>query len=158
MVIRNLSELLKNRIFLNVATADNSGQPNAAPKFILKYETPHLYLIDYVMVKTIQNLRVNPRVSLSFMDINNLEGYRLNGTAELIESGEIFDTLSGEFQKKILRLSADRLIEGVRTGKKTEHYELEMPDKFIIIKAQLAEVTRIGSGGDLYRESGQAIT
>ena len=147
-----LTELLKGREFVSVGTADKDAKPNAAPKFLLKFEKPHIYLIDYSFATTTENLRVNPRAALSFMDLENLEGYRLYGTVELIEKGVEFKRLGKEVEKKNIRLSADRVIEATRTGKRYQHFALERPDKFVVIKFRVLETTKIGARGDFYRE------
>ena len=153
MVISNIEKLLKGREFITIATADNEGLPNAAPKFLLKYETPYLYIVDYAIAKTADNLRKNPRASLSVMDLHNLEGYRLNGTTELIEQGAEHERLAAELRKSLVRLSASRVIEGLQTGKRHEHFELEMPDRFVVIKFRIREAVKIGTSGDLYKET-----
>jgi hypothetical protein len=158
MAMEGLSKLLRTREFVSFATADLSGQPNAAPKLLLKYEKPFVYLIDYSVAKTVENLRVNPKAALSLMDLENLEGYRMIGTAELIEKGEEFQRFSKELEKKLLQLSATRVIEGSRTGKKYAHYELEISDKFVVVKFKIVEATKIGTQGNLYRESGHEIS
>jgi cysteine-rich repeat protein len=46
-----------------------------------------------------ENIKMNPRVSLSFMDNDALLGYQLNGSVEIIDSGEECDdgnTVSGD--------------------------------------------------------------
>lgn len=152
MFTDQLKKILKSREFLSIATADKDGQPNAVPKFLLKVDAPYIYLIDYTIGQTIENLRVNPRASLSLMDVDNLEGYRINGTVEIIESGPDHDQLAKELDKKSLQLSADRVIEGMRTGKKHKHYELEIPDKFVTMKVKVHDVVKIGPRGELFRE------
>ena len=147
-----IEKLLTSREFINLATADKSGAPNAAPKFLLKFEKPFIYLIDYSFGRSYDNLRTNPKASLCFMDLDNLEGYRMSGPVELIENGEEFDKLSKEFQRKTLRLTADRVIEGSRTGKRYEHFELEIPDRFVVIKFRNEEWTKIGTRGEFFRE------
>ena len=149
-----IEPLLKGRTFLSVATADKTGRPNAAPKFLLKFEKPYVYLIDFSFATTTKNLKDNPQTSLSFMDMDNLEGYRLYGSVELIEKGPAFRQLSKEFERRTIQLSAERVIEGSRTGKKYGHYELEMPNKFVVIKVKLEEMTKIGTRGNFYREKG----
>ncbi len=158
MGMEGLSKLLRAREFVSFATADLSGQPNAAPKLLLKFEKPHVYLIDYSVAKTVENLRANPKAALSLMDLENLEGYRMIGPAELIENGEAFEHFSRELEKKLIQLSATRVIEGSRTGKKYAHYELEISDKFVVIKFKIEEVTKIGTQGNLYRERGHEIS
>ncbi len=152
MVIKAIIELLKGREFVSVATVGKNGEPNAAPKFILKIETPFIYLVDYTIAQTVENLKINPRASLSFMDIENLEGYRLNGAAELIERGQVFDALSQELHRRIVKLSASRVIEGMRSGKKSGHFELEMPDRFVVLKIRIKDAAKIGSRGGLWKE------
>ena len=148
----DIASLLKGREFLSVATADKTGKPNAEPKFLLKFEKPYLYLIDYSFATTTENLKENPRASLSFMDLDNLEGYRLYGSVELIKKGKEYKKIGQEVERKVLRLSADRVIEGSKTGKKYRHYELDVPDKFVAIKFKIEETTKIGPRGDFYRE------
>ncbi len=145
-------ELLKGKEFLSLATADKTGKPNAAPKFLLKFEKPHVYLVDYSFATTTANLKVNPQACLSFMDIDNLEGYRVYGSVELIEQGKEFKRLAQEVERRNIQLSADRVIEASRTGKKYSHFALERPDKFIVIKFKIEESTKIGTRGDFYRE------
>ena len=61
MVIKKKAlELLKHREFISVATCDFHGQPNAASKFILRIENDSIYLVDYIIGRTFQNLRINP--------------------------------------------------------------------------------------------------
>ncbi len=151
--IEKITRLLKGRAFLSLATADTTCRPNAVPKFFLKFDAPCLYLIDYTIARTVDNLRSNPRASIALMDLEALEGYRLSGPVELVENGPEFQALSKEINKKLLKLSADRVLEAVKTGKKSEHFELELPDKFIAIKFKIEDVVKIGPRGDLYREN-----
>lgn len=145
-------ELFKGREFISVGTSDKDCKPNNAPKFLLKYEKPYVYLIDYSFATTTENLRMNPQAALSFMDLENLEGYRLFGSVELIEKGKEFEKLAGEVERRNIQLSTDRVLEGMRTGKKYRHFALERPDKFVVIKFKTEEATRIGARGDFYRE------
>ena len=151
----NLSQLLRGREFVSIASADAKGRPNNAPKFLLKFEKPYIYLIDYSYGTSHDNLKANPQACLSFMDMENLEGYRIYGTVELIEKGPAFKTIAKEVEKRLISLSTTRVIEGVRTGKKFTHYELEMPDRFAVIKFKIVELTKIGTRGDFYRETDQ---
>jgi general stress protein 26 len=148
----NLSQLLKGREFVSFASADLKGQPNNAPKMLLKFEKPYIYLIEFSYGRTHDNLKANPQACLSFMDLENIEGYRIYGTVELIEKGPEFKALAKELEKKQIQLSTTRVIHAVRTGKKYEHFELEMPDKFSVIKFKIVEITKIGTRGDFFRE------
>ena len=93
MELIDLEGLLEKVRFLVVATVDEKGQPDATPKLFLKYESPFVYLVDYSFATTNKNLKTRPKASLSFVDVENLDGYRLNGPIELIAEGEEFDRL-----------------------------------------------------------------
>ena len=104
--------------------------------------------------KTISNLRENPKASVSFMDLDALEAYRLNGTAQVIERGPVFDAVLKGWNKKLVQLSTDRVIEAVRTGKRRNHYEMEMTEHLAVIKVRVETVIKIGRRGDIWKETG----
>ena len=147
-------ELFEKREFVSVATVTPDGRPNTAPKFFFRAKGDFIYLIDYVLGKTVTNLKENPRVSVSFMDMDSLEAYRLNGAAKLIEKGRIFEQVLKEWDKKMVKMATDRVIDAVKTGKKHGHYELEMTEKFIILKIKIENIVKIGRRGDIWKEAG----
>ncbi len=149
-----IAELLEKRQFVSVATATLDGQPNTAPKFFFRAKGDFIYLIDYVLGKTVTNLKENPRVSVSFMDMDSLEAYRLNGTAKMIGEGKIFATILKEWDRKLIKMATNRVLEGVRSGKNHGHYELEMGEKFIVLKIKIINAVKIGRRGDIWKEVG----
>ena len=48
MIGEQLVKLFKNSKFVDIATSDFNGRPNAAPKYLLKIEGEVIYLADYV--------------------------------------------------------------------------------------------------------------
>jgi predicted pyridoxine 5'-phosphate oxidase superfamily flavin-nucleotide-binding protein len=153
MIITKIQKLLKNSAFIYAATSDLVGRPNVAPKFYLKMDKNFIYIIDYVIGRTWRNLKVNPRISLSIMDIGSLKGYQIYGTVELIDSGEAYNELLEEFEKKKISLSAKRIVEAVRRDKENESFEITFPDNVIIFKTKIEEMTEIGSTGEVKREN-----
>lgn len=149
---KKVFELLKKRGFVSVATCDLEGRPNAAPKFILKLENNFIYLVDYSIGRTSRNLRLNPRISISFMDNDTLMGYQLNGSVEIIDSGQEYDALVKELSQKELELSTRRIIEGVTKGKPHEGFELSLSEEFVIFKVKVGEIVEIASSGTLRTE------
>jgi predicted pyridoxine 5'-phosphate oxidase superfamily flavin-nucleotide-binding protein len=149
----DLGQLLEKVRFLVVATVDENGQPDATPKLFLKYEEPYIYLVDYSFATTNRNLKLQPKASLAFIDVEDLDGYRLRGTIELISGGTEFGRLAKEVERKVIQLSAIRVVEAVRTGKKPKHYEIEIADKFALMKFKIEEVTFIGPRGQSYKEN-----
>lgn len=145
-------EFLKTREFVSVATADFNGNPNAAPKLLLKIEGDFIYLIDYIIGRTWENIKINPKASLSFMDPDSLRGYQISGAVEIIDKGKAYDQILSELTKKKLDSSIKRIIEGVYRGKRHENFEISLPEKFVVFKVKLEEIVEIGPYGELKRE------
>ncbi|MDD5432326.1 MAG: pyridoxamine 5'-phosphate oxidase family protein [Candidatus Omnitrophica bacterium] len=152
MIKKRINELLKMRNFISVATCDFKGRPNAAPKFLLRCEDSTIYLVDYTIGRTWENLKMNPRVGLSFMDTESLRGYQINGSVQILEKGAEYDDIVKELEQKEINLSTERIINAITTGKRHESYELAIPKKFVIFKVSIEEAVEIGPSG-VKRES-----
>jgi len=153
-ITERLEEILEKREFVSIATVGRGGQPNSVPKFLYRGKGSFLYLLDYVAGKTVSNLRENPKASVSFMDLDTIEAYRLNGTARIIEKGPVFDAVLKGWNEKLVQLSTDRVIEAVRTGKRRNHYEMEMTEHLAVIKVRIDTIIKIGRRGDIWKEAG----
>ena len=152
-IIEKALKIMKVREFVTLATADKAGKPNSAPKLLLKTDSGIIYFIDYSIGRTFENLKVNPEVSLSFIDINSLFGYRLNGKVEVIEKGKIYRECLKELREKEVELTAERVIQGVHSGKPHKDFELEIPERFLVYKVKIEEGSEITPRGEIKRES-----
>lgn len=153
VITQKIVEFLRQREFISVASCDFKGKPNAAPKFLLKVEDGCIYLIDYSLSKTWENLKKNPQVSLSFMDTDTLRGYQINGPVEIIEQGKTYDVLLHQLREREVSLSAKRIIEGLRREKGHQTYEVAIPERFVIFKVTIKEVVEISPRGELTKEN-----
>ena len=152
-IIENALKLLKKREFVELATADKDGKPNSAPKLLLKTDGKIIYLIDYSMGKTFEDLKVNPRVSLSFIDSNSLFGYKLNGKVEIIVKGAVYDECLKELQEKEIKLTVERVVKGVHTENDYKDFELGMAEHFLVYKVKIEEGSEISPRGQIKREN-----
>ncbi len=149
--LKTIEALLKETRFLDVATCDFSGRPNIAPKFFLKIEGNKLYLVDYTLAKTYQNLQKNPRVSLSLMDLDSLTGYQINGVATLVKRGKEFCDCVAQLEEKEVRYSVQRVIEAVRRERRHEHFEVALPKRVVIIRVGVRDIAEITPHGGVER-------
>ena len=145
-------DLIKKREFVSVATSDLENNPNAAPKFVLKLDRHFIYFVDYIMGITYRNLVMNPKASLSFYDPETLKGYQLNGPVEIIEKGPVFKKIFGEMNARKISLTAKHIIEEIRGESKHESFEMVMPEKFVILKMCINQVTEINPTGEVVRK------
>jgi predicted pyridoxine 5'-phosphate oxidase superfamily flavin-nucleotide-binding protein len=152
-IVEQALKIMKVRQFISVATADKLGKPNCAPKLLLKIDGGAAYFIDYSIGKTAENLKVNAEASLSFIDINSLYGYRLNGKVEIIQKGTIYDECLKELKEKEMKLSVERIVKGVQAGKAHKDFELDVSERFLVYKVSIEEGCEISPRGVIKRQS-----
>jgi len=151
-LIEEAFKILKEREFVSVATSDKNGKPNSAPKLLLKIVGRAVYFIDYSIGRTAENLKTNPEVSFSYIDINSLHGYILSGTVEIIENGKTYDECLKELQEKEIELSVERIVKGVQYSKPHKDFELEIPERILVYKVQIEEGREISPRGVIKQE------
>lgn len=152
MISKAIKALIESREFISVASSDLDARPNAAPKFLLKVDASHIYLVDYVIGQTFRNLQVNPHVSLSFLDNNTLMGYQINGKVEIIDAGPEYELALTDLERKEIDLSATRIIDGIMKGQSHNAYEMAASEQFVILKIKVEEIVQIHPTGKLRRE------
>jgi hypothetical protein len=86
------------------------------------------------------------------MDTDSLIGYQINGSVEIMESGEEYELLVKDLQNRKVDLSVRRIVEGVVKGKSHDGFELSMPENFVIFKIKAEEIVEMASSGVLKRE------
>jgi predicted pyridoxine 5'-phosphate oxidase superfamily flavin-nucleotide-binding protein len=153
MINKNIKALIEAREFISVASCDLESRPNAAPKFLLKVEASHIYLVDYVIGKTFHNLKANPQVSISFFDNSSLVGYQINGKVEIIDRGPEYQAAFDDLARKEIDLSATRIIDGVIKGQAHQAYEVAASKQFVILKVKVEEIIKIHASGKLQQET-----
>ena len=152
-IIEGALKLLKTRVFVQIATANRHCRPNCAPKFLLKISGRQVYLVDYSIGTTFENLKENPEISLSFIDTDSLLGYRLNGKAEIIQSGPLYQECLNELHKREIDLTVERVVKSVHDGKKYGEFELGVKEKFLVYKITLEDGSEITPHGEIKREN-----
>jgi len=104
LISDELKEFMKGKIGW-VATASADGAPNATPKGTVQaLDDTTIIFADLFSKKTRDNLKENPKVAVTVVDYEKFEGYQFKGTAELINSGPIFDKVKEELKKAPMEL------------------------------------------------------
>ncbi len=72
-----------------LATVSPDGFPNVSPKEIFCADADDAILIAHIMSPvSVRNLRADPRVCVSFVDVFRQEGFKVSGSAKLAEPGD----------------------------------------------------------------------
>lgn len=84
MLTDEVISYIDNCVLCWLATASNDGQPNVSPKELFGYYEDDLVIAHIASPQSIKNIRQNPKVCVSFIDIFVQKGYQLKGTAKII--------------------------------------------------------------------------
>ncbi len=97
---------LSRSVLCWLATTDEQGQPNVSPKEIFDLSNDNYLLIaNIASPKSASNIRKNPAVCVSFVDVFVQKGIKIYGTATVLRSGEPhFD----EFSRPLMDLAGER--------------------------------------------------
>ena len=80
-----------------IATTGKNGKPNVSPKGSFRVlDDEHVIFSDFASPRTIANLKENPQLSAIVFDPATRKGCRIWGKTEIMESGDLFDTISAE--------------------------------------------------------------
>lgn len=94
-----VQEFLKGKMAW-VATATSDGMPNTTPKGSVQViDDEHVVFADLFSRKTRENLQANPKVAITVADEATFKGYQIKGSAEILDSGPLFDQMAEELKK-----------------------------------------------------------
>jgi uncharacterized protein len=89
MLSPQVREYADRSIICWLATVDEIGQPTVSPKEIFAvFDASHLVIANIASPGSVRNIKVNPRVCLSFIDIFVQKGFKVLGTARNVLRGD----------------------------------------------------------------------
>jgi len=94
------------------------GCLHVVPVSTVRIEDDKILLVNYFMGKTLENIRVNPDVSLACW--RGLEGFQVKAHVEYVTGGEIFDSM----KKWVKEILPDRTVQGILILSPYEVYDV----------------------------------
>jgi predicted pyridoxine 5'-phosphate oxidase superfamily flavin-nucleotide-binding protein len=82
------------------ATVCPDGSPNLSPKGTTAvWDDDHLVFADICSPRTVENLRLNPKIELNVVDPIARKGYRFKGTASVLAEGPQFEAILAFYRR-----------------------------------------------------------
>lgn len=89
MITDEVKKYIGNSVLCWLATSNRQNEPNVSPKEIFTYKDDKTLLIaNIASPNSIDNIKENPNVCVSFVNIFVQKGYKLKGTAILIDKND----------------------------------------------------------------------
>jgi diguanylate cyclase (GGDEF)-like protein len=118
-----------------VATCDETGQPNCAPRLLIDITEPnHIFYVDFKSSQSYANICSTKKVSLAFMDERNLVSFKINGRCETIQSSKELKTVKDKWAKIVNGYHAERIIERVTGVVSGRVGEIVLSEDYVFIK------------------------
>lgn len=81
----DIKKYINQSVLCWLATVSSELQPNVSPKEIFTiYGEEHILIANIASPRSVRNMKQNPKVCISFIDILVQKGYQLKGTARII--------------------------------------------------------------------------
>lgn len=99
MITEDIKKYIGQSVLCWLATVSKEGIPNVSPKEIFTWlDEEHLIIANIASPKSIKNIKSNPNVCISFIDILVQKGYKLVGKAKIIKKSDVL------FEKEVKKL------------------------------------------------------
>ena len=105
MLSPQIRKAIDKSVLCWLATCSADGQPNVSPKNTFTYyETDNVIIANIASPQSVMNIKANPRVCVSFIDVLVQKGFKLTGQAEIFnKSAPIFEQLA----KPLLKMAGN---------------------------------------------------
>lgn len=100
MIGGEVKKYIDNSVLCWLATSNKNNEPNVSPKEIFTYgDDKTLLIANIASPNSINNIRDNPNVCVSFVDVFVQKGFKLKGTAIIVDQND------GNFGEKVKPLT-----------------------------------------------------
>ena len=128
--------------FIIVSTVDRNGSPHNSCKGLVEINAKgQAYLIDLYKAKTYENLKKNPRISITAVNEHSFNGFCLKGRGKIVNAGKVDSHLAKVWEKRITGRITQRVIKNISGEKGHPHHpEALLPKPAYLISMDVEEV------------------
>jgi predicted pyridoxine 5'-phosphate oxidase superfamily flavin-nucleotide-binding protein len=113
-----------------VATVGKKGLPNVSPKGPLRViDDKTLAFADLFSKKTRENLRDNPWIAVSVVDVERKEGFQFRGKAEVMTQGPLYEQITEDISKPYTKRPVVQSVVKIRVK---EIHDLAPPGEYYL--------------------------
>ncbi|MBU1871240.1 MAG: pyridoxamine 5'-phosphate oxidase family protein [Candidatus Omnitrophica bacterium] len=135
-------EFFRRQPFTIVSSLDKRGIPHNSCKGVVKINrNGAIYLLDLYKARTFENLKRNPRISITAVNEHSFEGYCLKGKAKIITGKGIKMPVLRDWEARITNRITQRIIKNLQGEKgHSRHPEALFPKPEYLILMKVSEV------------------
>ncbi len=137
-----IADFLQLQGFVIVSSIDEQGFPHNSCKGIVKIDKRgEIYLMDVYHGLTCQNIKREPKISISAVDEHKFMGYCLKGKARIMPDDNISHEIIKSWEDNITSRLAKRLLKNLAEEKSRSHHpEASLPGPKHLISVVVEEI------------------
>ncbi len=147
MITPAVKKSIDKSVLCWLATASSNNIPNVSPKEIFNYyDENHIIIANIASPQTIKNIKQNPNVCISFIDVFVQKGYQIKGAGFIIDKKD--KTFSG-MEAILLKMTKGKFPFSSITKIKVEQIKPILAPKYILYP-ETTEAQQIESAKKTY--------
>lgn len=101
MLTPDIKKYINSSVLCWLATSSSDHVPNVSPKETFSwYEDRYIIIANIASPQTLKNIRQNPKVCVSFIDVFVQKGYQIKGNATIVKRSDAgFDAMEAPLLK-----------------------------------------------------------
>lgn len=135
-------DFLRAQGFVVISSIDKDGFPHSSCKDIIRIDQAgKIFLMDVYHGRTCENIKRNPRISISAVDEHKFMGYCLKGKGEIMSDNNLSQEIIKIWEDNITSRLAKRLLRNLSGDKGRGHHpEASLPHPKHIIAIEVEEI------------------
>jgi len=141
-ITQEIIDFFENQGFAIVSTLDKNGIPHSSCKGVIRVSKQGIvYLLDVYMKETYNNLKRNPKISITAIDEHKFKGYCLKGHAKVLTGKKITPFILKAWEDKLTSRITRRLLRNIHEEKgHPRHPEVQLPRPEYLIAVSVKEI------------------
>jgi len=140
-----IKEFIDSQGIFAVGTVDENNSPNVSPRIFFRVDEDVIYWIDFFKHKSFRNFQINPWVTISIYNKEELKGYQFRGTVSIITDESIKSQIRESIIKKTLEKNTS---SKVKQMSEKEGYLIQFKPK-MCYSLNPEEYSNLCTGSDL---------
>lgn len=135
-------DFLRAQSFVLVSSIDKAGFPHSSCKAIIRIDQAgKIFLMDVYHGTTCENIKRNPRISISAIDEHKFSGYCLKGRGKIMSDNNISQEIIKIWEDNITSRLTKRLLRNLSDDKGRGHHpEASLPHPKHIIAIEVEKI------------------
>ncbi|MCI4432431.1 MAG: pyridoxamine 5'-phosphate oxidase family protein [Nitrosopumilus sp.] len=121
----DIREFIEEQGIFVVGTMGLNNLPNVSPRIFFRVDENAIYWLDFFKHKSYKNIQINPWVTVSVFNKDDLKGFQFRGIVSYIENESVKSKIRESIIKKTLEKNSSEKIKKLSEKKEAQVIQFE---------------------------------